>query len=92
MAGLETKMECLNCGLDFQINRMWQKFCCKQCQQRWNYLQRVGDQVDDLKGNGAIHERQHDDAYRTKWAARRAEWAQEDREEQQGKPKFVRRI
>jgi hypothetical protein len=30
------KCECQNCGREFELNRMWQKFCSKQCQQKWN--------------------------------------------------------
>jgi hypothetical protein len=30
------KCECQNCGREFELNRMWQKFCCKRCQQKWN--------------------------------------------------------
>jgi len=78
-------MKCLNCGRDFELNRMWQKFCCEQCQQRWNYIQRR-----ESNGNGNVQE--HDDAYREKWAAIRAEWAREDHEEQQSRRRFVRRI
>src|SRR5262249_9872265 len=87
-----TGMKCEGCGVEFLPNRWWQRFHNKACQQKWNKDRYRGDKVEELKGNGAIHERQHDDAYREKWAARRAEWAEEDRQEQRSRPKLVRRI
>ena len=47
----------------------------------------VSETLARLNGDGIGH----DDAYREKWAAIRAEWAQED-EEDEREPKFVRRI
>jgi len=85
-------MKCEGCGVEFSPNRWWQRFHNKQCQQKWNKNRYRGDKVEDLKGNGAIHERQHDDAHQAKWAAIRAEWAEEDRQEQRSRPKLVRRI
>jgi endogenous inhibitor of DNA gyrase (YacG/DUF329 family) len=52
------KVKCQNCGEEFQLNRMWQKFCCKRCQQQWNHAQYRADRVAaelELKGNGHGH-------------------------------------
>jgi hypothetical protein len=39
-------MKCEGCGRDFVPNRMWQRFCSKGCQQRWNRDQYRGQRVE----------------------------------------------
>jgi transposase-like protein len=89
-----TNMNCLKCGRDFNPNREWQKFCCKECQQRWNRDQYRSLKVQaelELKGNGHLNGNASvEDEHRAKWAAIRTEWAEEDR--QAAQPKFVRRF
>jgi endogenous inhibitor of DNA gyrase (YacG/DUF329 family) len=57
------KCECQNCGLGFELNRMWQKFCSKQCQQKWNKDRYRAEAVEEeqerlmLKGKGNGHDR-----------------------------------
>jgi hypothetical protein len=36
-----------NCGREFDLNRMWQKFCSKQCQQKWNHDRYRADKLED---------------------------------------------
>jgi len=84
-------MECQNCGRDFIPSRDWQKFCRKQCQQRWNQAQyRAARVAGELmaNGNGASVE----DAHREKWERIRAEWAEEDRQDAEQQPRFLRRF
>jgi endogenous inhibitor of DNA gyrase (YacG/DUF329 family) len=48
------KCQCQNCGREFELNRMWQKFCSKQCQQKWNKDRYRAEAVEDgrvLRGN-----------------------------------------
>ena len=41
------KCECQNCGREFELNRMWQKFCSKQCQQKWNKDRYRAEKVEE---------------------------------------------
>jgi hypothetical protein len=94
-------MQCENCGRDFNPNRGWQRFCDKECQQAWNRFQykkayRKAElmlAVDALKGNGRLNANGNavDDEHRAKWAAIRAEWVEEDRQEAQ-QPRLWRRF
>ena len=92
------KCKCQNCGQEFQLNRMWQKFCCKQCQQQWNHAQYRADRVmaeHEARANGHANGNgpsSGDEEHRAKWKAIRAEWAEEDRQEAQQQPKFPRRF
>src|SRR6266436_4035204 len=45
--GATMKCECQNCGREFDLNRMWQKFCSKQCQQKWNHDRYRADKLED---------------------------------------------
>ena len=84
-------MNCVNCGRDFKPSRDWQRFCCKGCQQQWNR-----DQYRSLKAQAELGLRagrlNGSDEHQAKWAAIRAEWAEEDRQEVQQRPKFLRRF
>jgi hypothetical protein len=94
------KCKCENCEREFQLNRMWQKFCSKQCQQKWNHAQyRAARVTGELIAKGdkplvelARNGLKHDEAYQAKWKAIRAEWDEEDRQEAQERPRFVRRF
>jgi hypothetical protein len=63
VCGKEQRMnECQNCGRGFEPNRFWQKFCCKQCQQKWNKDQYRADRVEEeretrMNGHGTPEER-----------------------------------
>jgi|SRR5215469_4919062 len=93
-----TNMNCLKCGRAFNPNRDWQKFCCKECQQRWNRDQYRAAMVEDeliAKGNGRVNGNgrlQHEDAYREKWKANREEYAKWDEEDRQQRPRFLRQF
>lgn len=86
-------MKCQNCGRDFQPSRDWQKFCCKQCQQRWNHAQyRAARVAGELMVNGKLNGSSVEDEHREKWEKIRAEWAEEDRREMEARPRFARRF
>jgi len=90
----DNQMQCENCGRDFNPQRSWQRFCDKQCQQAWNrHRYRMGEVLGaeyrrETNGNSNANV---DDAHRAKWAAIRAEWADEDRQEAQQQRRFLRR-
>jgi endogenous inhibitor of DNA gyrase (YacG/DUF329 family) len=57
------KCECQNCGREFELNRMWQKFCSKQCQQKWNKDRYRAEAVEEereirMNGHGTPEQRQ----------------------------------
>ena len=85
-------MKCDGCGVEFEPNRSWQRFHSKQCQQKWNKDRYRAEALNTLDANGKINPTEHNGGYRDKWAAIRAEWEREDREERQSRPRFVKRI
>ena len=89
-------MQCQNCGQDFYAERWWQVFCSKQCRGAWHRLQQRKAELAAAKLDGNGHANGGGvavEAHRAKWAAIRAEWAEEDGQEAQRKfPRRARAI